>query len=303
MTRICIIGKGSFVGGAVAHHLEAAYPDEIVVSEVDTLGDEWQEVDFSRFDSLFYVSGIVPWALDRKGLGLQSDEDVQRYLDSVNADLAASIARKAKADGAGHLIFMSTSDVYAKSPSADPSYTIDRETSPSPESAYGSSKLKAEQTLAEMEDDSFTVAILRPPIIYGPNCQKGSFASLARLAAKTPVFPKVQNARSMLYTGNLAELVAILAKEQSGGIYLPQDAEWACTAELVRLLGDAQGHHVRLSSLLGIPCSLMARWNSLFRKVFGNFKYAQNNDALASGYQRFGLAEAISASVVPQSRV
>ena len=297
MTSICIIGKGSFVGRAVASHLNESHPDEFRVTEVDTLGEAWRSEDFSRFDSLFYVAGIVPWALDRKELGLTSEAEEQAYLDSVNSELAYEIASKAKADGARHLVFLSTSDVYAKSPSADPNYVIDSATAPQPESAYGVSKLHAEQKLESLASDSFAVAILRPPIIYGPNCKKGSFASLAKLAAKTPVFPKVSNARSMLYTGNLAELVAILARERRDGVYLPQDGEWVCTAQLVQYLGAAQGHKVRLSRLMGAPCTLLARKSKLFRKVFGNFRYAKTDDALSKRYQVVGLSDAVAASM------
>ena len=135
------------MGSAVADYLRESYPSEFLVTEVDTLGESWRSEDFSRFDSLFYVAGIVPWALDRKDLGLNSDAEEQAYLDSVNSELAYEIASKAKADGARHLVFLSTSDVYAKSPSADPSYVIDDTTVPHPENAYGLSKLYAEQKL------------------------------------------------------------------------------------------------------------------------------------------------------------
>ena len=297
MSRLGIVGAGSFIGVAVEAYLQAERPGAFEITHIETRDGAWRGADFSCYDSLFYVAGVVPWALDRKGLGISSEADEQTYLNAVNANLTYQIAKKAKADGVSHVAFLSTSDVYAKRDSADPRCVVDARTEPEPQSTYGKSKLLAEGMLHELESTDFHVAILRLPMVYGPNCTKGSFASLVKLCAKVPAFPNVGNARSTLFTGNLAELVALLALSKADGTYLPQDPTWASTSELVRLICEAQGKRVRLVGGLSGLCSFMACHNETARKVFGNFRYSHAASDEELGYQRFSLEEAIGLSL------
>ena len=75
---------------------------------------------------------------------------------------------------------------------------INRMTPLKPNSAYGKSKIEAEKLLNKLQDVSFVLAILRPPMVYGKGC-RGNYTRLASLALKTPVFPRVDNKRSMIY--------------------------------------------------------------------------------------------------------
>ncbi|MDS8638522.1 SDR family oxidoreductase, partial [Streptococcus pneumoniae] len=75
---------------------------------------------------------------------------------------------------------------------------ITKETQERPDSFYGKSKLAAEQLLAELESEDFKLAVLRPPMVYGHQA-KGNYKRLSKLAQKLPVFPLVQNERSMIY--------------------------------------------------------------------------------------------------------
>ena len=65
-----------------------------------------------------------------------------------------------------------------------------------PANFYGDSKVKAEEGLQRLEDDSFKVVILRPPMMYGKG-SKDNYPLLAKLAQKLPFFPEVENQRSM----------------------------------------------------------------------------------------------------------
>ncbi len=62
--------------------------------------------------------------------------------------------------------------------------------------------MQAEIGLQPLDDITFHVAILRPPMIYGPG-SKGNFPELVKLADKLPVFPAIKNQRSMLFIENL----------------------------------------------------------------------------------------------------
>jgi nucleoside-diphosphate-sugar epimerase len=53
-----------------------------------------------------------------------------------------------------------------------------RDTPLNPNSAYGKSKIEAEELINKLEDNSFTVATLRPPMVYGKGC-RGNYPRLA----------------------------------------------------------------------------------------------------------------------------
>ena len=135
---------------------------------------------------------------------------------------------------------MSSMIVYKESKSLKPN-VITSQTQPSPNNFYGDSKLQAEIGLEELRNEQFKVVILRPPMIYGPNC-KGNFMRLAKLGTITPIFPAFHNKRSMLYIDNLAEFVKCAILRDIDGIYHPQNREFGDTVEIVRIFAE-QNHH------------------------------------------------------------
>ncbi len=67
-----------------------------------------------------------------------------------------------------------------------------------PTTNYGISKKFAEQALQELISDSFKVAIVRPPMIYGAHCP-GNFQRLMQLSKRLPIIPNINNQRHALY--------------------------------------------------------------------------------------------------------
>lgn len=160
----------------------------------------------------------------------------------MNRDLTLEIAQWAKAGGVGQFIYMSSKIVYHASKSLKGDVTCPN-TEPNPNDFYGDSKLQAENGLKELACDTFKVAIIRPPMIYGPN-SKGNFLRLGWLATKTPIFPSWHNKRSMLFIDNLAEFVRQLIDRELGGVFFPQNKELADTVEIVRYF--ARKYHKRI---------------------------------------------------------
>jgi len=85
---------------------------------------------------------------------------------------------------------------------------ITKDTPLNPTDNYGISKAAAEKDLQQLAGEGFKLAILRPPMIYGKGC-KGNYQTMAKLARKLPVFPLVENQRSMLYMDNLSEFIRV----------------------------------------------------------------------------------------------
>lgn len=285
MKHVLITGAGSYVGTKVRERLETE-PDKFQVEELDVQDDAWRDHDFSEYDCVYHVAGIAH---------VSTDPSMEPLYMAVNRDLTIEVGKKAKEAGVSQLIFMSSAIVYGDSDPCDVFKPITKETPVNPSNFYGLSKVEAEIGLMEQCDSSFRVAILRCPMIYGPGC-KGNFPTLAKIARVTPVFPDIENRRSMLYVGNLAELVCMLAESGRGGLYLPQNAEWSSTPQLVRMLAKAQGKKLLLAKALALPVRMVFGRTNAFNKAFGNLYYEQSNDDMGFEYQRFGLDESVSLS-------
>ena len=195
MKKILITGANSYIGTTFENWIKENC-DDMVTDTLDMIGKAWKTVDFGGYDAVFHVAGIA-----HADVGKVSEEEKQRYY-AVNADLTYACAKKAKEEGVGQFVFMSSIIVYGESAGIGKTRVITKDTPVSPANFYGDSKVKAEEGLQTLADDTFKVAILRPPMIYGKG-SKGNYPLLSKMACKLPFFPNVKNERSMLYVGNL----------------------------------------------------------------------------------------------------
>lgn len=293
MKRLLITGTGSFVGSAIQAHL-AQWPDRYQITAIDMQSPSWRDFDFSTFDSVFHVAGLA-----HADVGHVSEERKALYY-KINSDLPAETAAKAKAEGVKQFIFMSSAIVYGDSAPIGRAKTITRDTPPAPANFYGDSKLQAELKLRPLSSDSFKVAILRCPMIYGKG-SRGNFPILEKMAMKLPFFPKVANARSMLYVGNLAEFVRLLVDDEAAGTFWPCNAELSNTSELVRLIARARGKNLPLVPGFSPLLKLLARFSPYVDKAFGNFAYASGLGDYPRNYRLFSLGQSIMETERPQS--
>ena len=154
---------------------------------------------------------------------------------------------------------------------------ITKDTAPNPKSHYGKSKLQAEQGITALEDESFRVAVIRPPMIYGKGC-KGNYQKLAKLARITPVFPDIENKRSMVYMDNLSEFVRKIIESENAGLYLPQNGEYVCTKELISKMAEIHGKRIYFIRLASPIIGFFIGKNGILTKLFGNLYYMSERD-------------------------
>lgn len=285
MKKILITGAGSYIGTSVEAWL-ARWPEQYRVDTVDMMDAAWRSKSFAGYDCVFHVAGIA-----HSDNGTISPEKARLYY-AVNTDLTIETARKAKAEGVGQFIFMSSAIVYGDSAPIGGRKHITRDTPPSPKNCYGDSKLRAEQGIEELAGGDFKVVILRPPMIYGKG-SKGNYPILAKLAAMTPVFPDVSNQRSMLYIGNLCEFVRLMIENEEQGIFWPQNREYTQTSEMVRLISAARGRRVVLVKGFGWALKLLARMTGLVDKAFGSLTYDQAMSRYREEYRIFSLERSV----------
>lgn len=291
MKKILITGAGSYIGTSVAAYLQN-WPDDYRVETVDMLGDGWKEKDFSGFDSVFHVAGIA-----HADSGKISPEKEKLYY-GVNRDLTVQTAQKAKQAGVKQFIFMSSAIVYGDSAPIGKDKYITKDTQPAPANCYGDSKLQAEKGLQALESEAFRMVILRPPMIYGPD-SRGNYPILSRLAGKLPVFPLVENRRSMLYIGNLAEFVRLMVENEERGIFWPQNAQYSNTSRLLQMIAEAKGKKIRLIKGFTWALKLMSRVTGLVNKAFGSLRYDMQLSEYPQNYRIFTLEESIKETEKP----
>lgn len=285
MMKILITGAGSYIGMSVERYL-ARWPEEYQVDTLDMLDENWRNADFSSYDSVFHVAGIA-----HSDTGAITPEQERLYY-RVNTDLAVETAQKAREEGVKQFIYMSSAIVYGNSAPLGQRKRITRETPVNPANAYGNSKVKAEEGLLPMNCDSFRVVILRPPMIYGPGC-RGNYPTLAKLAVKLPVFPKVDNERSMLYIGNLAEFVRLMVDNREQGIFWPQNREYVNTARLAQLIAAAHGKKLMTVGGVAWAVKLLGKFTALVDKAFGSLSYDQKISQYKEEYRLTDLEKSI----------
>ena len=292
--KVLITGAGSYIGESFSEYAKKHYP-ALKIDTLDMLDPEWKNRSFSEYDIIYHVAGLA-----HADVG-NVDEATKAKYYAVNTDLAIEVCSKAKEDGVKEFIFMSSMIVYGDSAPYGKSKIIDDYTVPVPSNFYGDSKLQADVAVREMANDNFKVVVLRPPMIYGKN-SKGNYQTLSKLARKLPVFPNIDNERSMLYIDNLCEflcqLMLVKKFEKSSIVLIPQNAELTQTSEMVKEIAEAAGKNIRILSIMR-PAVWMAgkmpgKIGGLVNKAFGNSVYAQSMsyyDGL--DYQKVSLKESV----------
>lgn len=293
--RVLITGVGSYIGQSFIDYAKKYYPENFEIDELDMMGDSWREYDFSSYDIVYHVAGIA-----HADVGNVSEETKEKYY-AVNTDLTVEVAQKAKTEKVKEFIFMSSMIVYGESAPYGKKKVIDEHTVPAPANFYGDSKLQADVAVRELADDSFKVIVLRPPMIYGRG-SKGNYPVLVKLAKKLPVFPNVDNERSMLYIENLCEFLCqvMLVREikQNATVLIPQNAEWTNTSAMVEEIAKVNGKTIVTMKILkpavAIGSMIPGKIGGMTNKAFGNSCYAHEISVYSGmAYQRITLCNSI----------
>jgi len=280
MKRILITGATGYIGTNVVHYLSEYNKrkgQECYIADCLSLRDAaWEDFDFSPYDTILHLAGKA-----HADIGHVSEETKQEYYN-VNCELAVRTATKAKEQGVPHFVYLSSIIVYGDSANVGKRKCITANTKETPANFYGDSKWQAEQKLRALEefgeDKPFYVAVVRPPMVYGKG-SKGNFPLLAKLAAKTPIFPNVRNERSMIYIENLVEFLRLLIDSGQGGVYLPQNAEYVTTAKMVKVIGEVQNKKICLLGVLNpfvwLASKLPGKIGGMANKAFGSLSIAK----------------------------
>lgn len=271
MKHILIAGARSYIGESFKAFLEQ-WPDEYTVDVIATKGLEPKPELFQGIDAIFCVAGIAH---------IKETADNRHLYFDVNRDLVVEIAKAAKTAGVKQFILLSSMSVYGLEVGR-----ITKDMEPKPITAYGQSKLEADEEIKKIEDESFIFTCLRPPMVYGKDCT-GNYQALRKFALKSPIFPRFENKRSMIYIGNLCEFVKACIEFERRGLFFPQNAEYTNTSEMVRAIAETHGKKIWLTKALNWAIRIAPV--NIVKKVFGDLVY-EKVDTVG----KYDLSESIS---------
>ncbi len=292
--KILIVGAGSYVGENFKRWIEK--DGAFSVDELDVKANGFTGFDFSPYHSIVFVAGIV----HKK----KNEISYEEYLE-VNAVLPLKIAQLSKSQGVGLFVFISTMAVYGQGKKLPNGFVVTEHTPLNAKCAYGKSKLAGETMVRELASESFSVAIVRPPNIYGVNCPGNYIKGFVRIASLLPIFPLafLASKQSLLFIDNLSELLRLIILAKKGGNYCPQDQNPISTTELLKIIAETKRYSLGFSKNLG-RFTYLFQWHPLVLKVLGGISYDQTLSSHFEGkYQLFsteqGLQKTLSATKQP----
>lgn len=247
--KILLTGSNGFIG----HYFADKYKNLYDIQTFSFLQDDFEALHVKDIDVVVHLGALVH----------QPNVHKELY-QKINVENTLLLAKKVKEEGSRHFIFMSTLAVY------DGCLNCIHENSKlSPSTPYGKSKLEAERKLQELEDQSFMVSIIRPPMVYGYNAP-GNIKSLMHLVEQVPVLPfgNIENKRNFVYVGNLCALLEYIIQKQQRGIFLASDDKALSTTQLIQAIAKAKKRKCWLFALPFFPYLLKSLKPSFYKRLF-----------------------------------
>jgi len=243
--RFLVTGANGFVGQVLCsellrrgHSVKAAvrsthtFQEDI---EVITIGNIDETTDWR--DALCGVDVAIHLAAR---VHVMNDTAVDPLTEFRRINVAGTrhLAQCAAEKGVKRLVYVSSIKVNGEGTHGESQFLASD--IPAPQDPYGISKWEAEQALLRVADETgLEGVVVRPPLVYGFGV-KGNFLQMLRVVEKGIPLPlaSIQNLRSLIYVGNLADALVVCATHvsASGKTYLVSDGEDISTPDLIRQL-------------------------------------------------------------------
>lgn len=240
MNKVLISGVTGFVGVNLNNYLNNNYTIQGVSRKNSDDLITYDQVTNQVLNNVKAFIHLAGKAHDLK----KTSEDKEYF--KINTDLTVELFDKFLESDCEVFIYMSS--VKAAADAVDGVLT--ESITPTPVTAYGKSKLEAENyILSKVIPENKRVYVLRPCMIHGPN-NKGNLNVLFGFVAKGIPYPfgKYKNQRSFLSIDNLCFFINELIENPNieSGIYNVADDNSISTNQLVTLIGETIGKPARL---------------------------------------------------------
>jgi len=271
---VLVTGANGFVGQAVVAHLSNL--SQYVVRRSVRRIENGIAVD--RHTVVAALSADTDWTNALVGVNLvvhtaamtRATTAAEKYpsdeLDEVNVRGTLNLARQAALIGTKRFVFISSIKVFGEE--SLPEHPFAESDPCCPREAYAFSKMKAEQGLRQITENSkMEVVIIRAPLIYGLGVG-ANFKMLIRAVARGVPLPlgAVNNRRSLVSIDDLVDFILLCLAHPSAAneTFSVSDGEDLSTLELVRRIGRSLNRPVRI---LTIPLPILKAAAVLLRKL------------------------------------
>ncbi|MCX6924751.1 MAG: NAD-dependent epimerase/dehydratase family protein [Verrucomicrobia bacterium] len=175
------------------------------------------------------------------------DQVADASYDEVNHLGTAELARAAALTPSVRRFFFMSS-IGAVTSLSD--QVVNEQTPCHPDTAYGRSKLAAENAIQEiLRKGQVGWCIFRPPLLYGP-ANPGNMERLLKLLKLPLPLPlgSIRNRRAFLYVGNLVDAICVALEHPAAArqVFCISDGEELSTTDLLRRLSRVSRRSVRL---------------------------------------------------------
>ena len=256
MKRVLITGADGFVGRAVCRRLlesgltpraglwnastwpvlKASTPG---LDEFASIGDLGAKPDLRL---VFQDISVVVHLAARVHIMHDKALDPLNEFRRVNVEGTEALARAAAVQGLRRFVFVSSVKVNGESTTGRPFSEGDV---PAPQDPYAVSKWEAEEALRRVSAETgLEVAIVRPPLVYGPGVRANFLRLMGLVKRGLPLpLPDTKNRRSLIGVENLADCLVrcVTHPEAANHTFMVSDGEDVSTRELVSRLAPLLG--------------------------------------------------------------
>lgn len=279
--KVAVLGAGGFVGQGVVRRLREAGHDVLPILrkprgiEGETVIEDVLSADW---EGLLAGADVLVNSIARVHIVRDTAADPLAEHRRINRDGAIRTGEGAAKAGVRRLVYISTIKVNGEESAPGRPFRADVE--PTPEDAYGISKLEGENALFELgRRTGMEVTVVRPPLVHGPHARAnlGALMKAIDRGIPLPLGGIRHNRRSLVGLDNLSDLILTAAEHSRapGEVFLAADGEDVSTRELVVRLGKAMERRPRL---VPVPPAAMAFAGGLLgkgaalRRLLGNLQ-------------------------------
>ena len=216
MASIAIVGGAGFIGRRLADALRSEGHSVIVVDVVAPAGDEaaYRQADVGDRDDLRTALAGAEVVYNLAAEHRDDVRPVNRYHE-VNVGGANNVCEACRELGIERIIFTSSAAVYGTA-----QRDADEEQATAPISAYGRTKLLAEEVHRAWQAEvprRRSLVIVRPTVVFGEGNRGNVYQLLRQIASRRFVMVgRGHNRKSMAYVGNVCVFLAHVLRLGNG---------------------------------------------------------------------------------------
>ena len=251
-----ITGITGFVGQNLKKYIEGSSSCQIIGISRKADGDQIKSYQDLTPEFWNHTSTFVHLA--GKAHDLKKTSEEKEYFE-VNTELTKKLFDQFLGSTCETFIYMSS----VKAAADEVEGVLGESVVPNPITAYGKSKLAAEEYILNQKlPKGKRVCILRPCMIHGPG-NKGNLNLLFNFVSKGIPYPfgAYENQRSFLSVENLCFVIKELIENKSiaSGVYHVADDDTLSTKQLVTIIGDVIGKPAKVLNLPKTLVNLIAK--------------------------------------------